>query len=487
MKPTDLIAGVWLALAGAAMGASEGTPGPGVWTDASGDASVRRIDPGNDAPLPPAFSPIDLLSVRLRGWTSPTPASDPYNGSEVASMADLFRIDITLDGLVNPPGPVGSNGFNFEPQRHGDRPFFGFIDMDLDDDPDTGGELHPLSLYRYLANVGRFGMVPVGPTADRIVRQAGDADDSFSSGPQFERTGAEFSMVFCGCEALTILIEDGDFDQYFDPGETWIVRGRMFERFQSFVDASGLFGGSDAGLFDPTVEVRFAHDLLWDKTTVTMVFPITMAGASLLTGEPEQPLDFSLLNHTALFEALDDLILSIPFAQGELLELVEGWSFAELSDYRKPQSWRVTALIGSATTQKQPGPPFVWTDTGFGEVFGDLDGDGVATGFDARLIEQAIECDWNDGSDDGRVQLANFGPEFDLRDLNGDGVIGLIDRALLLCPADMTVPYGVLDFFDASRFLTLYNQQSQLADLQDDDVVNFFDVVEFFESYNSCQ
>ena len=37
-------------------------------------------------------------------------------------------------------------------------------------------------------------------------------------------------------------------DNVFDSGETWIVQGRFFERFQAMKDWSGVFGGSSDGL-----------------------------------------------------------------------------------------------------------------------------------------------------------------------------------------------------------------------------------------------
>lgn len=56
----------------------------------------------------------------------------------------------------------------------------------------------------------------------------------------------------------------------------------------------------------------------------------------------------------------------------------------------------------------------------------------------------------------------------------------------LSCLADLT-GNGVLDFFDVSRFLTLFLEQHPQADLSEDGVFNFFDVSAFLVRYqNGC-
>lgn len=460
--------------------------GTGVWTDPAGDAVIRRTDPGNNGVLGPGFTPIDLLGVRLRGWQSPTATTNPYNGSEVTGPADLFRLDVQLDGVVCPPGPLGLGGFAYDPYRYGQRPLFGYVELDVDDQKNSGGEFMPLAQNRYLANVGRFGLSPLGSISDRIVRDAGDVDSNIYTGPQFERTGGDFVLAMCGCFAPVVVSESGDMDGVFDAGETWTVRGRFFERFQAFEPESALFGGSDFGLWDPVVDLRFSHDINDDVTTVTLVYAITNEGAGSLAGQAAQPLDFSLLNQTSMFEALDDLIEGAEFVHGPLEELTDPWRGRDLEDYRRPREWFVHALIGTAYAAPEPGALFVWTDTGFDETFGDLDDDDLVTETDAALIVAAIEDeDGSDGAIDGRVVIPGFGPAFDLRDLNGDGVIDLQDRWLIACPADIAAPFGTLNIFDIVHFIDLYNQQSQLANLFDDGQFNIFDIVEFINLYNA--
>lgn len=457
--------------------------GSGVWIDPAGDAVVRRTDPGTDAFLPEDFEPIDLLGVTLRPWLTHSPVSNPYDGYFVETKGDLFRLDVRVAGVVSPPGPIGYNGLNYNPCQFGARPLCGFIEIDVDGRRNSGGELGTTALNRYLANVGRFGMFPVGSFSSRMVRDAGDVDSDFWTAPQFERTGGEFALTLCGCWEPTIVSQNGNADGVFDAGETWVVRGRFFQRFESFEPLSGFYNGSDFGLWDPMVDLCFSHDLKTDVTTVSLIFPVTMAGAGQLRGEDPDCFDLDVANQTSVAEALDDLILGAEFATGALGELVEDWEDCNVDDYVYPQDWLVTALIGTAPIIEDPGYPYVWTDTGFNEVFGDLDANNVGDGYDTAIIESAIENDGTDGSDDGHVVVYNFGPAFDVRDLNGDGVIDLADRDLLLCQPDLSPPYGSIDFFDVSRFLTLYNAHSQLADIYDDDQWNFFDVSTYLLRY----
>lgn len=456
------------------------TDGTGVWTDPAGDAQIRRTDPGNDGPLPAGFEAIDLLEVLVRGWQASNPSVDPYTGTAITSDADLFRLDIRLAGVVAPPGPLGLAGFPYDPQRFGDRPLFGYIEIDADDQKNSGGELAPLANNRYLANVGRFGLSPQSSFSERMVRDAGDLDTNIYTLPQFERTGGEFILSLCGCFAPTIVSQTGDQNSIFDAGETWIVSGRFFERFQSFAPESALFGGSDFGLWDPVVRLRFSHDIATDETTVSLVYAITNDGAADLAGTSSQPLDLSLFNLTSMEEAIDDLIDGADFASGPLEELTDPWRGRDVEDYRRPREWGVTALIGTAYTTPEPGALFVWTDTGFNETFGDLDDDDLLGQTDIALIEGVIDSD-----PDGRLPISNFGPSFDLRDFNGDGEINLEDRWAIACPADLAAPFGVLNFFDISAYIALYNQQSQLADILDDELFNFFDLANFIGLYNA--
>lgn len=489
MKRTPPI--IVLASLGAITAPAWATDNTGVWTDPAGDARLQRTDPGNDASLPVGFLPIDLLEVSVQGWSPDAPA-DRYTGAALNpdADADIMRLRVTLAGLVAPPGPAGFNGFDYDPHRYGDRPLFGSIELDIDDQKNSGGELMPLARNRYLANVGRFGLSPEGSFSARMVRSAQDLDDNFATGPQFERTGGEFTLALCGCWEPVVVSEGGDQDGRFDAGETWIVRARFFERFQSFADASALFGGSDPGLFDPLVDLRFRHDTATDTTSVTLVFPVTNTGAAWLAGGPEQPMDYSLVNHTSIEEALADLIEGLRFADGPLATLVDPWEDRDWDDYRRPADWGVTALIGTMPLTKDPAGLFVWTDTGFDERFGDLNDDDVADAADRAIVTSAIATlDGTaadaDGVVNGSVAIADFGPAFDLRDLDGNGVIDAGDAALLGCPADLAEPFGTVNFFDLARFVTLFQQGDPAADANADGLFNFFDFSVYLGWFNT--
>ena len=462
----------------------------GVYTDEAGDAVIRRTDVGNDAPLPPGFEPIDLLELRVQGWEPFSPQTDPYTGNTSGGDEDIVRIQLIVDGLVAPPGPIGLDGSPYAPYQYGERPLFGYIELDVDDRDDTGGEFMPLARNRYLANVGRFGQSPYGSISNRMVRNADeDIDTDFGSWPQFERTGGEFTLALCGCFTPTIVSQDGNTDSIFDAGETWIVSGRFFERFVAFQPESGLSGGSDFGLFDPVVELQFRHDQSEDRTYVTLVFPITNHGAAMLAGGSTQSVDSNVSNHTSIEEALDDLIYGADYAQGDLYELVDHWKGRDIDDYFRPRDWKPTALIGTAPTVQDPAALFVWTDTGYGETYGDLNNDDMSTELDSQVIIDAVDSLDGTGADadgivNGEVAIVDFGPNFDLRDLNGDGVISEDDIVVPLCPADLTGD-GILNFFDVSAFLSAYNAQQPAADFTGDGLYNFFDVSAYLGAYNA--
>jgi hypothetical protein len=484
MRPVPMITLLGVCSSGLLAGS-----GSGIFVDTQGDATIRRTDIGNDAPLPVGYEPIDLLELRLEGWEPFSPESDPYTGTTTSNDADIVRVQVKFDGLVCPPGPLALDGSSYDPYQYGDRPFFGYVEIDIDDQKNTGGEMMPLAKNRYLANVARFGASPLGSFSERIARTSDDIDSNFFTLPQIERTGGEFALAMCGCFTPSIVAQDGDMDSVFDAGETWVISGRFFERFNAFQPESALFGGSDFGLFDPVVDLRFEHDTGSDTTTVTLVFPITNAGASQLHGGSTQSLDLSLVNHTSIEEALDDLIAGASFASGALGELVDNWENRDVDDYRRPRDWNAHAIVGTAPTIKDPAALFVWTDIGFGEVIGDLNDDDLTDGLDSQIILDTIATEDGGPTDaDGilnrQVSIMNFGPNFDLRDSNGDGLIADDDVLVSVCAADLNGD-GALNFFDVSVFLSAYNAMDLLADFNGDGMFNFFDVSAFLSAYNA--
>lgn len=462
---------------------------PGVWNDPEGDAVIRRTDVGNDAVLAPGFTPIDLIRVQIDGWLPGSPVSDAYTGSVIAGDAEIMRMQIVFAGLVSPPGPLALDGPVYNPTQFGDRPAYGYFEIDIDDQKNSGGELMPLAKNRYLANVGRFSQSPIGSISDRIVREALHVDSDFFSDPQFERSGNEFTLAMCGCFEPSIVAQNGNSDSIFDVGETWILSGRFFERIESYRIESALFGGSDFGLFDPIVELQFVHDPIADQTTITLVFPITQLGAAILDGGSEQAIDLSLVNHTSIEEALDDLIAGVPFTSGALRQLVDSWEDSDPTHYRQPTQWHIRALIGTAPTVPDQSSLFVWTDAGFGEVFGDLDGDELSNWYDANIISDRISDldgseDDADGTKNNQVSIPNFGFAFDFSDLNGDGLISDIDVQLVPCRVDLNAD-GVLNFFDISAFLVAFSSGDLIVDFNLDGVLNFFDISLFLSEFSA--
>lgn len=53
------------------------------------------------------------------------------------------------------------------------------------------------------------------------------------------------------------------------------------------------------------------------------------------------------------------------------------------------------------------------------------------------------------------------------------------------CPADFAAPFGELNFFDVSAFLTGYNAMDPISDMNNDGLFNFFDVSAFLGFYSA--
>lgn len=58
------------------------------------------------------------------------------------------------------------------------------------------------------------------------------------------------------------------------------------------------------------------------------------------------------------------------------------------------------------------------------------------------------------------------------------------DLSCSTCPADITGD-GVLNFFDVSIFLNLFNSNDPIGDFNSDGVVNFFDISAFLTAYSA--
>lgn len=461
-----------------AVAAAQGGETTTICTDAANDAQLRRTDAGADCPVNPLGVPPDLLEARIMGWTTPTPATDPYTGSAREGRGShLFKLDLTFAGLLNPPGPIGAGG-SFDPFVFGPSPVYGFLDLDIDRSTGTGGELGSAALSRYLANVGRFGLRPHGSIALRMVEWSDQLDTDFYTAPQFERTGADWTLALCGCHTVTVVSEGGNGNGFFESGETWIVRSRFFKRSGGYQAASGVFGGSQPGLYDPNVNLRFSHDLGTDRTTISLVWAVDAQGAAQLAGQAQQAYDQSIAagNHASVTEGIRDLIIGAQGGNGGALSgpvatLTNGWAGEELDDdnLTDPTRWRMTALFGMPCATEGEAP-FVWTDTGFEETFGDCNGDNLADSTDQAFIEGVIATEDGgvrdlDSAADGTVTVGT-GETWSVFDLNGDGIIDAGDLSIFTppCIADFDAD-GDRDVPDIFTFLSAWFAIDARADI----------------------
>lgn len=452
-----------------------------VYLDAVGDATIRRTDLGLDDAISPTAALPDLIRVDVYGWAPTDAFVDRYAGSVNLHGAEFVRIDVQLRGVFAPPGTLGLGPTSFDPFAFGDSPVYGFIELDVDNDDDTGGELGAAAEQRYFANVARFGALPKGSEGALAARSGatGDHDMDFWSPPYFERSGADFAIVLCGCSDVTVVSEGGDADGAFEVGETWVVSSRFFQRAGGYQGASGVFGGSDFGLYDPLVELRFSHDVVTDRTTITLVYPLTMEGAAALRNEPVQASDQIIGggSHDSVEEAVIDLRLgaqgfNVGPLSGPVKVLTEEWEDNDVSDALKPSDWRVRAIVGTTYMYQSDGL-YVWTDVGFDEEVGDLDSSGYVNesdvaAFDAGVLTLDGTSDDADGLVNGTVELHLPGPNFSVFDRDGDGIIESADAPPVLCEGDVSTtgasvgspglgqPDGTTDLSDLLFFVNVW-------------------------------
>jgi hypothetical protein len=456
------------------------------WSDPRGDTLIRRTDETNSAPLNPSGTIPDLIGVAVVPWDTPTPTADPYNGTPVpAAGARLFRLDLVFYGVVNPPGPLFSE---FDPYRFGNSPVYGFLDLDVDADIDTGGEFGDEMSSRYLANIGRFGRVPVGALHARAALHGTDV----ISGAFIARSGEDFSLSFCGCNAPAIVSESGNGDHIFNAGETWVVRGDFFRLSPGYRLCSFAFGGVSniPGYYDPPVDVRFSHDLATNQTTISLVYSLNNCGSGLLAGQPPEPYNFNAGDQTSITEGLLNVIQAAQFPlSGPTQVLAGGWrSRAVTPEMLDPSRWQVTALFGTCSSSDSPAPSFIWTDTGLRDVLGDVNGDGIADTADRDLVRDEIarlDGTRDDGEgtayENGAVLITNFGRNFNAFDITSDGWIDDRD-ARFYCIGDYNSD-GVLNVADFFGFLGGFAGNIPRADIDHNGIFDVRDFLGFSLAY----
>lgn len=418
--------------------------------DRRGDAVPRRTDPGALLPFDPEeHRLIDLLAIRLGRFRPEYPRENLFVG-DFAPQGEFFRLDLVLAGLVNPPGSVHPGSFN--PFAYGNHPVYGFVEIDMDEDVTTGGEL-AAPRYRYLGNVVRFGgNVAPARFRDRIATEGASFDGRFRSPPFVERSGEEFHLALLGDLVARggILEVEGDGDATFDEGETWRLWGRFFHRAHGFERFSFVKGGASAGEYAPITDLQFRSEPDSDATVVSLVFPLTNGGAGLMLGQPPQPSNHDPSDQASVLEALADLQLSASFVRLfptglEEEELIVNWFDRDPAAQLNPARWFVTALLGTSYTRASgEGVFFLWTDVFPDVVPGDVNGSGFRDVHDALLILSYIsQRDAVDGVLDGRVVIPGFAWNFTLFDVNHDGVVDARDVAVVGPIADADDDYDV--------------------------------------------
>lgn len=423
--------------------------------DGTGDWLIRRTDPGRTLPLDPvAHRPADVIEIILGRWTPAAPRTDLFTGAY--ALDGLFvRIDVRLCGLHNPPGRTDPP--YFDPFAYGPHPVFAFIEVDLDRDVETGGELD-YPEYRYVGNAVRFGGMPAVPALlNRFARRAADFDGNIETPPYVDRSGEEFHLALMGRELDGIQEVSGDGDLLFESGEVWWLTGRWFHRAHGYERFSFAQGGTVSGAYDPRCTLEFAHEPVADTTRIALVFPLTNQGAALMWGQTVQAPNANCSDQFSVHEALMDLHMSAMywerFPSGDPAQvLINGWRrHGNPGMFLLPTRWDVQALLGSSYTAAHAQDElFAWTDVYPNARRGDVNGDDAADRLDQLLIQNYIVLhDLDDGVPDGRVVLPNVAVNFDLFDVNHSGVIDELDVLLVGPPGDLDGD-GDVDLLDCA-------------------------------------
>ncbi|MBX3395881.1 MAG: dockerin type I repeat-containing protein [Phycisphaerae bacterium] len=491
------------------MAAQAEATNPRVINDPYADAVIRRTDRDNDGWIDPKIQRLpDLLQIRIGRFQPTLPHVDRFSGSWSTTGAYL-RLDLVLHGLINPPGPVGWDDSGvYDPLRYGPHPAYGYVELDVDSDENTGGELDAPQ-YRYLAQIGRFGGVPTESWyAGRVAidRRANDYD--FLSPPFIDRSGEEFHLVLRGEEmdSYTVRVEKpgGDPD-IFEEGEQWELDGDFFHRAHGFENYAFQCVG-EPGRYKPHVKLLYTHQAGPLTTTISLVYPLTNAASAALAdpGTPVQPQDGCENNQNSISEALEDLRFSATFADPWTtlepeFQLIAGWATKQPALYLEPSQWRVNLLLGTAYAAPQSSyDRFIWTDAWPNVTPGDFDGDGTVTPLDAAIMTDYVASVDGDpllDSDalvNGVIAVSSFSRHFILYDVNYDGMVDALDLPGSVILGDMDLS-GTLDINDVNDFvmalidpeayMTGHGGESGLArgDINGDQVLDALDIQPFVE------
>ncbi|RMH25841.1 MAG: hypothetical protein D6693_08180 [Planctomycetota bacterium] len=472
------------------------------WLDPVGDAVIRETANGGPTTFNANALP-DIVSLSIVPWAPTDPATDLYTGQEVpAAGADFFRLDLVFQGLFNPAGLL----VPFLPDGLGPRPVFTVVEIDLDNNPDSGGELEPLARDRLLGNVGRFGALPRGVLGARAATSRADYDNVFGFGREFERSGIDMALVLCGCAPIDNVVEEGNLNGIMEAGETMTLTGPFLERFRALEPYSGVFG-TFSGAYAPVVDVRHRHDIKTDQTTITLVYPLTHAGSAAMRGEPVEPLDFNVSNQNSILEMLTTTISDASGCCANIgndpaaVTLSQPWQFlnwqdpaalvARASQHLDPTQWRATVIAGTAYTTIPFLDPYVWTDIGGDVRFADFDHDGVLTANDEIQFNAELAAADGDPARDadltanGIVVIPTPNLDFELADLNGDGFVDAADSAVLSATRADLNGDGRVSGSDITFILAAFGPCTLCpADLNNDGVVNGSDITNILSNWS---
>ncbi len=459
-------------------------PAVAVYEDPQFDAIARPTDPGLGALFDPdAHSLIDLLEITIGRWNPSNPDEDLFSG-EYLQASKFVRIDLTFAGLVNPPGSTDAE--HFSPFKYGSNPAYGFLEIDVDVDNSTGGEIDAPQL-RFLANIARFGGLPPNPVFDNrlALRGATDLDKDFDTMPFVERHGEEFHLALLGDQFSSNDIQEvtGNNDGVFEAGESWVLRGRWFHRAHGFEQYSFAYGGPHAGEYNPDCRLRFQHHPQTNTTVLTLIAALNNVGAAEMVGEPPQPRDHDTSNHASVLEGLYDLrdsAIAVALASGSDSEeaIILGWKDKTPNLHIRAEEWRITALFG--TSYCEPEYDFVWTDTFPNVIRGDVDRSGTADSYDVEAINSFIvNNDSSDSSLDSSVVLSRFAADFSVYDLDQTGSVDANDLLFVSEIGDCDLD-GDVDLLDGAVWQACFGRiagdvQCSLADLNGTGTVDLAD------------
>lgn len=434
--------------------------------DPLGDAAIRRTDSSNDGDVAaPMHAKPDLVGYRIGRWTPDDATSDLYTGTW-NNIGEFFRLDVGFALVANPPGPLAINAPDYDPYRYGPHPAFGWVEIDMDQRMNTGGETFAFGL-RYLANVARFGGKPSGIRfANRVALFGDDVFNGFTQAPFVQRSGEEFHIALFGDHITEVFELSGNGNGIFEWGESWIIRGPLFHRAHGYEEFS-LAGGPPPGSYEPIVDLRWDYVPSLQITLVSLVYPLTQSASAAMLGDAEtEPLNGVASDQSSIEEALDDLIFSVdvlpandPNRLDQNFPIISAWENNQATSYLNAADWDLTLMVGMAYVNQDPGGALcAWTDVQPNPVRGDFNGDGLVTPQDVNAVSNFITSYDGDGTTDGgvpgdlRVELIAFARNFSVYDLNYDGVVGRTDSDLVPLLGDLDFDTDV-DFDDLAIFI----------------------------------